>query len=383
MASKRSLSWAVAFTGVVCASAMANVQITSDRGEDGVEEVLAAGQIVSVELRARCDADAPLLGADIELWCASDHVRIRDVAVNPTLGRALGQQKVALPARRVRLTRVQAPGNLITDFAVAGATDWLVRVQLEIMSDQPFRSGLEYRIRTVASDPTANPGLPASAVAQLADAAPPQTGRIPISNLKPGANPASSWTIEEADVFIEVVPIGGGQPVNVLTANTTYEVHYRTRADQVQYYIAFIADDSEHASVASVTAPSAGYWAGPGILLLDASNGQDALGTTGSFGPVAPALGSSQDYLRRQMIVPNYANMNPETPGPNSGCLLTFTTGEAPSNLVPPPVSPCARIGPLRRVLGGVDDAPLTGPNVAWFLCSRFRPTRAPNIGNA
>jgi hypothetical protein len=147
MASKRSLSWAVAFTGVVCASAMANVQITSDRGEDGVEEVLAAGQIVSVELRARCDADAPLLGADIELWCASDHVRIRDVAVNPTLGRALGQQKVALPARRVRLTRVQAPGNLITDFAVAGAADWLVRVQLEIMSDQPFRSGLEYRIR--------------------------------------------------------------------------------------------------------------------------------------------------------------------------------------------------------------------------------------------
>lgn len=72
------------------------------------------------------------------------------------------------------------------------------------------------------------------------------------------------WTFDEADLAFELQPVGGGDAVNVLAPNTTYELHYAAGVDEVNFYVLAAVATSSSQGLTAVSAPAAGDWSDTG-----------------------------------------------------------------------------------------------------------------------
>lgn len=303
---------------LLATTALAGVEITSDAQGNMVESVFLVGTAIPVTLSAATNSDAPLLGVEVDLGCTSEHVRIAGIEVNPAFSAALGNKELVLPAQQVRFSRVQPPTSIDANLGVHSDPAWLVHVQLEVMTDEPFISSLKYGIR---------------AVTLSREKAETQTGEIVITSgdqMAAAMTAASAWTNETAQIVIEVQPAGGGRPVTTLAPDTLYELHYRAYTDHVQSYIAFVAGSDEGAAVGSTAVPSSGYWAAQGLQLLGAAGS----GESDNFGPALAVPGLSEGLIRKQMIAPDFSMLDPMASGPSAGQLFSFTAGSQPGPMV-------------------------------------------------
>ena len=106
--------------------------------------------------------------------------------------------------------------------------------------------------------------------------------------------PPDPWTYLQADIVLELRPVGGEAAATVLVPDTSYEVHYQADYDRVNGYALFaVAASPGHGFAAGAPAP-AGDWSATGnFLFVD-------LETDEAGGPIA-ATGYPDGYFRYQM----------------------------------------------------------------------------------
>jgi hypothetical protein len=134
-----------------------------------------------------------------------------------------------------------------------------------------------------------------------------------------GGSPLTGmWEITLKDVRFEVQPAGGGAPVDVLEANTEYEIHYVAEHPQTNGYALFAVTGTDQAGFASASAPRDGDWADAGRLYyMDRRNDRRER---------RRAYGYSDDHHRNQQVTNNFHPYGPDRHAGQRGHLCTFTT---------------------------------------------------------
>jgi len=131
------------------------------------------------------------------------------------------------------------------------------------------------------------------------------------------------WTYVEADVSLEVRPVGGGDPLTVLAPDTTYELHYQAGYDRVNAYVVFAVATSADQGFADAAPPAAGDW----------STARDFqfVDIEAELGGLVPAHGYPEGYFRYQMAYDDFW-LDTEGYAGSQGHLCTFTT-QSPGEL--------------------------------------------------
>lgn len=279
------------------------VAITSDAVNSEVADTFTAGEVVPITLFVKGAQDSPIVGVSLELACGTDAVRIQDVTFNPAFGLALGEvESSSLPGSTYRGVRVQSPVELDQDLG-AGDASWLARVDVEIMNSNAFESFLSVKAHAVELG--ARRGR-TSVLGRAPQPASRADGRIVIRNTS--AAPAEQWTEAESSVAMEVRPLGGGEPVTVLSPNSTYELHYRTPSDKVNGFLLSVSGAVGTGLDSAVAAPS-GPWANPerfehldteaaeGLRETWDSEGSYLLDLVGGFWTTQEDFAASQGHL--------------------------------------------------------------------------------------
>jgi len=89
--------------------------------------------------------------------------------------------------------------------------------------------------------------------------------------------PPPPWTVEFAEGWLELRDIDSGFPVDALAPETTYELHYEGKADDLTGYVLFVVADSADHGIAGAAPPPDGDWAATGSFhALDLDPGGEA-----------------------------------------------------------------------------------------------------------
>ena len=159
--------------------------------------------------------------------------------------------------------RVQPLRAIDRTLGTDGAPVPFAMVEVEVVNGGAFQSALTVRATgaLVGVIPQATtvlgvtPGGRRRATATIAI-----VNTQPVPGLAPSPGQEDPWTRQTADLALEVRPLGGGDPVTTLAADTAYELHYSAGTSDVNGYALFAIAGLDGQSIAQATPPSTGDW---------------------------------------------------------------------------------------------------------------------------
>jgi len=131
--------------------------------------------------------------------------------------------------------------------------------------------------------------------------------------------PPDPWVIKQARLAFELQPQGGGSAVTDLVPNTTYELHYATKADGVTASIFASVSATAAEGLASVIPSPAGAWSDTGNFLFEAFSQGNLISD-----PDHPGLFRTA-WTTDTAVFPG----DSQPSAPSAGHLHTITTGDA------------------------------------------------------
>ena len=324
-----SLALVVGLASALPSKGSLSADVTADVAQQGVEQVFAAGDHVLITLHVTSTNKTSIFGVDLDVTVTTPDVRIVSVTFAPAFAHSLGAVDAALSGPRVHAVRVQPLRDLDRTLGADGAPIPFATLELEVLNGAAFESALEIsaRVALIGAVPETATVLGVESTARA-----PRPGRIAIINTAPSVEPEGAmpngsngtepdpWTTEAASLALEVQPLGGGEPLNVLAPDTTYELHYQTGYERVAWYVLFAVATSADQGFAAVTPAASGDWSAAGdfsFVNMDAE----------SDGPTA-APNFLDGYYRQQMASADFWPETTEYAGAQ-GHLCNFTTGAA------------------------------------------------------
>jgi hypothetical protein len=126
------------------------------------------------------------------------------------------------------------------------------------------------------------------------------------------------WQFLRADLSFELQPLGGGDPVRVLAANTEYEVHYSAGHDRVNGFALYGIGMTSDQGFADARPPAAGPWTDTwNDLYVHLKRGE---------GERIPAYGHDETEFRNDLAANNLFPADPDRYGGAQGMLGVITT---------------------------------------------------------
>ena len=327
--------WMAGLVLAVTARGENRVFVGCDVADQAVAQEFVASQVVPVTLYASRADGSPIFGVDLDVAVTTPDVRIASVTFDPAFARSLGSGNTELPGAHYHAVRVQPLRNLDRTLGADGAPIPFAMIELEVLNGAAFTSALEItaRVALIGAVPETTTVLGVESTSRA-----PRPGRITIINTAPAAEtegamlnglnaagpsegdtPESDpWTTETASLALEVQPLGGGEPLTVLTPDTTYELHYAAGYKRVAWYVLFAVATSADQGFAAVTAPESGDWSSAGdfsFVNMDAE----------PDGPTAAPNYPDGTY-RQQMASADFWPETTDYAG-SQGHLCNFTTG--------------------------------------------------------
>jgi len=133
-----------------------------------------------------------------------------------------------------------------------------------------------------------------------------------------GSQSAESSTELTASLALEVQPVGGGDALTVLQADTEYELHYHAGNDAIRGLVVFAISTNSMSSAAAADSADSGEWSQAGNFVFTDLRAEN---------PPAAAPDLDEGYYRFGSIIDGF--WGDTTTASNAGRLFNFTTGSA------------------------------------------------------